>query len=131
MHKNLYLFFASFCIVVLTIISLKEADSLPNELIPYLDKIFHLLAYIVLTILWGIYLVKQYPKTNLNKLLTIVVAFLVVYGIIIEVLQSKLTVSRMFELGDLAANLLGIVLGILMFKNIIKHKLKNNKGLFF
>lgn len=131
MHKNLYLLFASLLVVFLTIISLKESDGLPSDLIPLLDKVLHMSAYILLTVLWSTYATKLWAEINLNRVLPIVIILLTIYGIVIEVLQSKLTTTRMSEFGDIVANLLGIVFGIIIFKNIKKYKLKSNKGLFF
>ncbi len=131
MHKNLYLLLASLLIVFLTIISLKESDGLPSDLIPFLDKVLHISAYILLTVLWSKYATKLSPKTNLNRNLSVVVILLTVYGIVIEVLQSRLTTTRISEIGDIMANLLGIVFGIIIFKYINKHKIKSSKGLFF
>ena len=131
MYKNLFLFVASSFIIFLTIISLKESDGFSIKFIPFLDKILHLSAYIVLTLLWSKYLVLAYPKVSLNKILTVLVILLIIYGIIIEVLQSKLTISRISEFNDVVANFLGIVFGVIIFKYTIKLKLKSNKGLFF
>ena len=131
MYKNIYLFLAGFLIISLTIISLKESSGLPVDIMPYLDKVLHTLAYILLTVLWSLYATKQFLKTKTNRILTVLALFLTIYGIIIELLQSRLTVSRVSEFGDLAANVLGIVFGIIIFKNINKGKLKSNKGLFF
>ncbi len=131
MHKNLYLIIACLFTGFLTIISLKESDSLPDYILPYLDKVFHLFAYITLMLLWSKYAKKLYSKTNINKILSITAILLTIYGIIIEVLQSKLTNTRMLEISDIVANLIGIAFGIIIFKYIIKHELKSNKGLFF
>ena len=131
MHKNLYLVIAGLFTGFLTIISLKESDSLPDDILPYLDKVFHFFAYITLTLLWSIYAKKLYSKTSINKILTVIAILLTVYGIIIEVLQSKLTYTRMLEINDIVANSVGIAFGIIIIKYIFKHKLKTNKGLFF
>ena len=71
------------------------------------------------------------PSYSLKKILVIVALFLLIYGIIIEVLQTKLTMNRMGEFHDVLANVLGIVLGILLFRFIRKLELNYNKGLFF
>ena len=71
------------------------------------------------------------PSYSLKKILVIVALFLLIYGIIIEVLQTKLTTNRMGEFHDVLANVLGIVLGILLFRFIRKLELNYNKGLFF
>ena len=131
LKKNSYLGLAVLFSVFLTVISLKESEGLTIESIPYLDKIFHLFAYMVLTLLWSKYFVHLFSNTKMAVTLTILALFLTVYGIIIEVLQSKLTVTRVFDTYDIVANFLGIVIGILIFKYMKMHKLKSNKGLFF
>jgi len=45
------------------------------------------------------------------------------YGIIIEILQGLLTISRSADIFDVAANLIGSLIGIYFFKSI-KNKLK-------
>lgn len=106
--------------------SLRETDDLPSNLIANFDKVLHVSAYIVLTILWAFTLntFKQNIKTT--KLLTIVFIGLLLYGIIIEVLQSKVTTTRLFEVNDLFANVSGIILGALLYKFVVKPKLKSN-----
>lgn len=131
MHKNLFLLAAIAFLIFLTIISLKESEGFSVKLIPFIDKVLHFSAYILLTFLWSKYLVLQYPKISINKILTVLVILLIIYGIIIEVLQSKLTTTRMSEFNDVVANIFGIVFGIIIFKYTIKFKLKSNKGLFF
>ena len=114
--KNAYLLIASLFSVFITVISLKESEGLSNILIPFLDKILHLSAYIVLTVLWSMYFTYLSPNTKTVKVLTFVALFLTVYGIVIEVLQSQLTVTRMSEFNDIVANFSGIIIGILIFK---------------
>ena len=131
MRKNINLLLASVFIVFLTIISLKESVDFSQNLIPISDKILHLSAYIVLTVLWSSYFVSLNIKFSRNKVLIIVAVFLTIYGIIIEVLQSKLTTTRVSEFKDILANLFGILIGIIIIINFKKFKLKSNKGLLF
>jgi len=71
------------------------------------------------------------PSFSVKKVLLIVALFLFIYGIIIEALQTRLTVSRVGEYQDVIANVLGIVLGSLLVRYIYKLELNYNKGLFF
>ena len=71
------------------------------------------------------------PDYKLKKNIIIVSLFLFLYGIIIEVLQSKITLNRVGEYQDILANVLGIFLGALIFRYIRKLELNYNKGLFF
>lgn len=128
---HIYLLIAVLFSGFITIISLKESEGLTISFIPFLDKILHLVTYIILTVLWSNYFIHLLPNTKTVKVLTIVVLFLTVYGIVIEVLQSKLTSSRVYDINDIVANLLGIAIGVLIFNYLKKLKLKSNKGLFF
>ena len=126
MRKNIYLLFAILIVVVLTIVSLKESDELPSVFVSFSDKLFHLIAYMVPTIVWCKYLTLLDLKIKNNNILTVVGVFLIIYGIIIEVLQSKLTTTRIFELNDILDNTIGVVFGLIIFKIAFKYKLKSN-----
>jgi len=83
-----------------------------------LDKIQHTFAYMVLTISW---LVSRDVKFKATPYVVILVACLV-FGIIIEVLQGRLTTYRSASLLDIVANSLGIVLGFVIFKTFTRKK---------
>lgn len=125
-NKKRYLLSAFLVTFSLTFISLRESDELPGDLFPHIDKVFHIVAYFVLTILWSAYLFLQKPKWKSITIQLIVTLGLFVYGIIIEILQSRLTTSRMFEIYDLLANMFGMILGAFLFMQIVEPKLKNN-----
>ena len=78
------------------------------------DKMYHLFAYFTLTISW---LFSFYKKPN--KKYYIVIAC-IIYGIIIELLQSNLTVYRTGDYLDVLANTFGVGLALLIFNQIIK-----------
>lgn len=126
MHKNRFLLFAVFLNVAVTVISLRESGELPQLTIPYLDKIFHFVAYFMLSILWCSYIFLLKSSYKIHKILTLVIIFLTAYGIIIEVLQAEFTTTRYFEFSDIIANLLGVFVGLTIFNGYIKFKLNNN-----
>ncbi|MCB0464180.1 MAG: VanZ family protein, partial [Aequorivita sp.] len=67
-----------------------------------------------------------YKKNNFqlnNKKILILLLSVLLYGIIVEILQGLLTISRSADIFDVAANLLGSLIGIYFFKSI-KNKLK-------
>ncbi len=131
MRKKLYLISSILLVAFLTFISLKETFSLASKFISFFDKIAHTCAYIALTFFWSRSLMLFKPSFSVKKVLLIVALFLFIYGIIIEVLQTRLTVSRVGEFQDVIANVLGIVLGSLLVRYIYKLELNYNKGLFF
>ena len=124
--KQLFLVSAILITCFITFISLKENNELPNISLVNIDKIFHVFAYVILTLLWAISLYFYLPQMHFVKLLAIVVFALLCYGIIIEALQSRMTTTRLFELNDLLANLIGIVLGSAIYRYLVVPKLKNN-----
>lgn len=105
--------------VLLTVVSLRETTHLPMGLFPYQDKVFHVSAYTVLSVLWLVTLWLYRPKSKRSRLVLIIFIGLFIYGIVIEVLQSALTTTRLFELKDLLANVTGIVLGTLLYTTAI------------
>lgn len=83
------------------------------------DKIFHFLAYGILTYLWAS-TINRYFK--LSKFKAIIIVFLACtgFGIIIEVLQKVLTNSRHFDYYDIAANISGVILVSLFLLQYLK-----------
>ena len=79
-----------------------------------IDKVYHLIAYLTLTLCW---LFSFYRKPSLKY---IIIILCILFGIIIEILQSTLTVYRTADYKDIIANTVGIVLGLLIFNQIIK-----------
>lgn len=87
-----------------------------------LDKIVHGVIHFILIILWMFYFyVKKEFQFRVKWVLQLF-ASLLLFGIIVEILQG-LTASRGADLFDIAANLVGSLLGILFFK-IIQNNLK-------
>lgn len=125
MRKSFFFILSISLSVILTIASLKETDDLQELLIPFSDKALHIMAYIVLTISWSCYVFLVRPNFKPIKNLTIIFVGLMLYGMIIEVLQSEITVTRSMEFKDLIANFLGIMMGMLIFNYFIKLKLNN------
>lgn len=91
--------------------------------ITHLDKWQHCFAYFVLSISW---LNVFYKKKK--KLLIVVCCILL--GIIIEILQNKLTSYRTGDYHDVIANSLGVLLGLFAFNKIgTKIEVKKRKDL--
>ena len=99
------------------------SQDLPNIHFSALDKIVHLLIYFLLINLWLFFLYKKNNFQLNNKKILILLLSVLLYGIIVEILQGLLTISRSADIFDVAANLLGSLIGIYFFKSI-KNKLK-------
>ncbi len=87
------------------------------------DKIGHLLAYFVFTVVWFLfffYSEKQSGKFSKSWIRAAVIAFL--FGILMELLQALLTDYRSSDWYDVLANTSGIVFAVFVLK-ILKNKL--------
>ncbi|MFN7045552.1 MAG: VanZ family protein [Flavobacterium sp.] len=93
---------------MITVASLVSFKSVPKVNIPGNDKVVHFLFYFILVILWSFAKKKNYFDLKYNL---IIVIFAVMYGIIIEVLQSVMTNNREADIYDAIANLLGALVG--------------------
>ena len=81
------------------------------------DKVFHSLAYFFLALSWFFAVEKSHSIFKYR----IVVAFLVIiFGIIIEVLQSSLTTYRTADYYDIMANSFGILIAMVLFNRLLR-----------
>jgi VanZ family protein len=81
------------------------------------DKILHILAYFSLSIMWFLALHKKFNRVSTKF---IVIASLIFYGIILEVLQGGITDYRTSDIHDVIANIIGILLAATFIKTFIK-----------
>lgn len=83
------------------------------------DKIAHLGVFALLTLFTATGLKRQIQFAFLNdRALFVSFVGALSYGAILEFAQSELTTGRYLELGDLLANALGCILGIVIFRFI-------------
>lgn len=104
--------------ILITLLSLVKMEPKLIVEVSNLDKIQHTFAYMILTISW---LVSRDVKFNATPYLVVLMGCLV-FGIIIEVLQGRLTTYRSASLLDVVANSLGIALGFIVFKAFKRKK---------
>ncbi|WP_156109199.1 VanZ family protein [Polaribacter sp. Hel1_85] len=108
------LFIIAICITIsIAYLSLMKMPKVEGNF-SKIDKVYHLFAYFTLTICW---LFSFYKKPTLKYLIII---GCIIYGIIIEVLQDTLTTYRTGDFKDILANTLGIVLGLIVFNQILR-----------
>jgi VanZ family protein len=82
--------------------------------VSHLDKLQHLFAYFILTICW----LFSFRKVSSRKYM--IVTACIIYGIIIEVLQSLITDYRTGDYFDVMANTFGVLLALTIFNQISK-----------
>jgi len=95
--------------IALTIVCLIDLNGVIEVKISFGDKIFHLLAYVVLTVLWY-YTFFYNLKSNKGKALIYAVVISIIFGIVIEVLQGTVTAYRSSDIIDVFANSFGAIL---------------------
>ena len=106
-------------ILLITILSLVRFpdDPVIGLEIPYLDKFVHFTFYFVAAILAFFFLKEAFPKQlGFNKILLISLLFACFYGILMEVLQSTMSMARSGDAMDVWANCLGGLIGVLLIK---------------
>lgn len=93
-------------ILIACLVSFKK---FPSVGLNQADKYVHLMFHLVFTLLWF-----QYYRQGIKRpLLKIFIASLL-YGGLIEILQSALTTTRKADLRDIAANACGATLAVLI-----------------
>ena len=108
--------------ILLTMASLMHLKDVPSLGSTFDDKIFHLMAYFIFTLLVFNYCAS---KNYANAILVSAIVT-ITYGIVIEVLQYVLTTHRTLDIYDIMANTLGTLLAVLALKYLIKTKVKMN-----
>ncbi|MHA1990555.1 MAG: VanZ family protein [Candidatus Hodarchaeales archaeon] len=115
---NLLLFFLILVISVTEFRDIPREDELLNN-----DKFLHVLAFFFLSLTtqiaqWNFETIKKSYNYKLNENLlnnySIVLIITFLYGILIEVIQNFLP-NRNFDLNDIIANFLGILIGLITY----------------
>ena len=118
------LFFALIYTCFVLYISFADADIyLPEKaFFKNQDKVFHLLIYIFLAIIWGLYALKSRVKKRLW--ISFITTF--IFGIILESIQEIVSPFRTYDTMDLIANCLGVIIGTVIVHYYMKYKVKIN-----
>lgn len=114
LERNAYLiaFLLTAIILYLSLTSVPNSVSIGNK-----DKVLHSLAYFCLALSW-LFAVKQSHQNIFLKLM--IILSVIIYGIVIEVLQERLTSNRMMDIYDALANSFGALLALLVFGFLLK-----------
>ena len=90
------------------------------------DKIVHILLFVMLSYTLLLYFKKSNKKYLKNKRVQIIAIILcIVYGIFLELYQKLFVPSRSFDIADILADAIGAIFGLLFFyfytikKNVI------------
>lgn len=102
--------------IFLIFLSTRSADELPKFDLWGIDKIFHFLYFLGLTLLTARLVFAGFKKNPKKKLTTQVLALLIaiLFGLLDEGLQSQ-SMGRSVDLYDLIADSFGALAGVLLF----------------
>lgn len=122
--KNIFSILVALIIMYLSLAGSDTFDNVPFFNIPFLDKIVHFCMYFGLMSV----IIFENRKTIQNRAQLFLISLIpLLYGILMEVLQSVLTVSRSGSIFDAIANSVGILISILFWlwiKPLIKNKIR-------
>lgn len=87
-----------------------------------IDKVVHFSIHLGLAFIWLLYLqprIKVKPNSK-KRIYSWVIVSCIIYGIVIELLQPILTMSRQRDIFDVLANSTGAILGTYVFVVLMK-----------
>src|SRR5699024_3761433 len=123
LHPKLLLVVALVCTIIATFAFLAPSSTIPKvriEMPIAIDKIVHFTTHLVLVLCCLLFYKAKVIYVKVSRLV-LIVAFCVLYSIIIELLQGVST-TRSSELADVYANILGTALGTLVFLLVKREK---------
>lgn len=115
--------------VFVTILCLVSFSDLPSVSVSNADKYVHTFIHFVFTILWATFLSSQSGKKTVKQHLFKVVLWSFLFGSAIEVAQHFFTETRQADIRDVAANIVGSLIGAVLFWVIHAYILKPNQKL--
>lgn len=125
LSERKFIYIATTITFVIGYLSLAKLDENPLGLpVVISDKLLHMGAYAVLSFAWFLTGHKNGWKRHY---FSVVIVLLVLYGVLLEYLQMKLTIHRVGDLLDIAANAMGVLLAAAVFKWIY---LSNTRDIF-
>jgi VanZ family protein len=121
--KNKFSLILALIIAYLSLANSKTFSEVPLYNIPFADKIVHFIMYFSLMSVI-IFENRKYLKSTGQLIFLALIPFL--YGALMEILQSTLTISRSGSIYDAAANLAGVVTSVLLWFLIKPFFMKDN-----
>lgn len=104
-----------------------EDTNVPDLQIPHLDKLVHFVFYFVAAVL-GYFSFRNLigSRASISRIRMGLLLFLIIFGIIIEVIQHRYTMTRAGDVFDALANAIGALVGLWMAKTLFSFKKRLN-----
>lgn len=110
--------------IFVVVVSLIRLENFPDVKISFGDKIFHFLAYAVLTVSWFFSFSFTF-NVKIKKALLSAGLLSIIFGIILEVLQESFTEFRSLDIYDALVNTLGVLMASVVLWNAKSLHVKN------
>ena len=81
--------------------------------IPHLDKLIHFVMFSGLSFLFLSYWNKRKKIVNRKIKMTVIISFSI-FGVLIEVVQEVFISGRYFDVWDIVANVIGVIVGVIL-----------------
>lgn len=110
--SNIFTILTSVIILYLSFASSSTFEGVNIFNIPYLDKIVHFSLYFLLMLV----IIAEHRKSLINTRILIYVSLIpIIFGGVIEILQSGLTKTRSGDITDIMSNTAGVIFAILIW----------------
>ena len=94
--------------LILIILSLVPVPDLglPSFKLLEFDKLIHFIMYLIFALIWGLK-IENFLERKME-----ISAYLILFGLGLEILQHALPFGRYFDLGDFVADSIGVLFGV-------------------
>jgi VanZ family protein len=110
--KNIFSIAIALIILYLSLVESSSLDKVQFLNIPHFDKIAHFLMYAGLM---SVIILENRRSLNATKKIFIVALIPVLYGILMEILQLTITLTRSGSIYDALTNLAGVLTSVLLW----------------
>ena len=108
MDKKLISQIAVYYTLILILFSIVPVPDfgLPRFKLLEFDKLIHFIVYLIFALIWGLK-IENFLERKMK-----ISAYLILFGLGLEILQHVLPFGRYFDLGDFVANSIGVLFGV-------------------
>ena len=92
-------------LIILSLVPIPD-PGLPRFKLLEFDKLIHFIMYLVFALIWGLK-IENFLERKME-----ISAYLILFGLGLEILQHVLPFGRYFDLGDFVANSIGVLFGV-------------------
>ena len=92
-------------LIILSLVPIPDLG-LPRFKLLEFDKLIHFIMYLIFALIWGLK-IENFLERKME-----ISAYLILFGLGLEILQHVLPFGRYFDLGDFVANSIGVIFGV-------------------